>query len=447
MVEKLGYRHGLAVMRAQPFHIGHKRIVDIMLEKCEQVTIALGSIQEFGTKRNPLSYKVREKMIKEVYKNHSDFSRINIVGLFDINSPLEWADYVIDYLDDHCSSLPKVDVYFAGSEYDASWYQKSFENVEIINRIDPDFPFVNGTMVREMIRTGDGIWKDFICLENHCLVREQFSSSNKKMFCSDFPDNEYLWKNLQEGFRDFCKENQVNKVILGLSGGLDSAIVSVLATQVLGGENVYAYMMKTKYTSDISLEIAQKIATLNGFNYEVLDIQDRVDYSYAHLKKVFGCEPKDVVMQNVQARARGDILMSLSNQLGYLVLACSNKSEISMGYCTLYGDVCGAVMPIGAVYKTRIFSLATWLNSKKLVLPEEVISRQPTAELAFGQKDIDNLPSYDVLDKILELHLENNKQIEDIVAMGYDFEVVNRIVKQYHKMAFKRVQIPYIIKI
>lgn len=439
MVKIYKYRHGLAVMRAQPFHLGHKRIVDMMLDKCEQVTIALGSIQEFGTNKNPLSYETRLKMIENVYASTKDFSRVNIIGLFDINSPIDWAEYVLDFIRNNNSELPKVDAYFSGSKEDASWYINAIENVEIVDRLDINFPFVVGTTVRDMIRGKDGSWKKLISLENHKLIEDVFYGS---LNISLIDDEKALWKKLKLSFGEFCKESGFSKVALGLSGGLDSAIVAVLAAEVLGGNNVYAYMMKTKYTSQESLDIAKEVSILNNLNYKVLDIQNRVDSSYSYFKDVFEVEPEDIVMQNIQARARGDILMSISNQFRYLILACSNKSEISMGYCTLYGDVCGAFAPIGKIYKSKIFSLANWLNLEKARLPERVISRVPSAELAEGQKDEDSLLPYSALDKILELYIDSDKRIEDIVAMGYSFEDVSFVVKRYHSMAFKRIQMP-----
>lgn len=160
---------------------------------------------------------------------------------------------------------------------------------------------------------------------------------------------EKLWKYLVDGVRDYCRDNGFGKVILGLSGGLDSAMVGVIAAEALGGENVRAVMMKTKYTSGLSVEIARETAKLNGLNYQEVDIQPEIDAQTAFLRQFFGEEPKGVVLENLQARERGKLLMALSNQFGGLVLACGNKSEAAMGYCTLYGDTCGGLAPIANV--------------------------------------------------------------------------------------------------
>ena len=163
---------------------------------------------------------------------------------------------------------------------------------------------------------------------------------------------EKIWGNLKKGLRFYCRENGFSDVILGLSGGLDSAVVSVLAAEALGAEHVYCLMMKTGYTSALSLEIARELAEMNKFNYRVLDIQPLVDSQQKFLTAALGTEPKKVVVENLQARERGKILMAFSNQFGYLVLACGNRSEAATGYCTLYGDTCGGLMPIGDLFKT-----------------------------------------------------------------------------------------------
>lgn len=258
---------------------------------------------------------------------------------------------------------------------------------------------------------------------------------------------EKIWQKLVTGLQDYCLRYGFKKVILGLSGGMDSALVSVLASDALGKENVTCLMMKTKHTSDLSLQIAQKLADLNGFAYQILDIEPVIVAQKQFLTQAFGEEPKNLVMENLQARERGKILMAYSNQNGTLVLACGNKSEAAMGYCTLYGDICGGLLPIGDLYKTTIFDLARWRNQQGYVIPEEVINRVPSAELSDGQKDEDSLPPYSVLDAILRFYLDEQKTEEEIVALGYDAKTVAWVVKQYHKMAFKRKQMPEILKI
>jgi len=249
-----------------------------------------------------------------------------------------------------------------------------------------------------------------------------------------------LWGKLKTGLQQYCTDNGFNKIILGLSGGLDSAICAVLAADVLGGENVTALMMKTRYTSLLSLKIAREIAELNGLIYQELDIEPLVKVQTAFLQKAFNEDVKGIVTENLQARLRGQILMAYSNQQGGLVLASGNKSEIYTGYCTLYGDTCGGLAPIGNVYKTDIFKLAKWRNTLSYVLPNEVITRAPSAELAEGQIDENTLPPYSVLDEILKLLIDKKLSLSEVVQAGFDKETVERVDKLIKRSCFKRKQ-------
>lgn len=251
---------------------------------------------------------------------------------------------------------------------------------------------------------------------------------------------EKTWNTLKNGLKTYCQTNGFNNVILGLSGGLDSAITAVLAADTLGGGNVTALMMKTKYTSELSLSIARKIAELNRISYQELDIDPLVDKEIEFLQHAFNDEVKGIVIENLQARIRGQLLMAYSNQNGGLVLACGNKSEALTGYCTLYGDTCGGLMPIGNLYKTTIFELAKWRNTENFVLPTEVIERAPSAELAFGQKDENTLPPYAQLDKILHLLTDEKMTIEALQQHGFDLETLCKVERLVKRSAFKRHQ-------
>ncbi len=251
---------------------------------------------------------------------------------------------------------------------------------------------------------------------------------------------EKLWHKLQSGLRQYCAENGFNKAILGLSGGLDSALTAVLAADVLGGENVTAIMMKTQYTSDLSLQIARETAKLNHLDYHELDIEPLVQAEIGFLAQAFKAPVRGITAENLQARIRGQLLMAWSNQNGGLVLACGNKSEALTGYCTLYGDTCGGLMPIGNVYKTTIFALAKWRNTLGYALPEAVITRAPSAELAAGQKDEDSLPPYAVLDEVLKLLYDEQKSVAEAVAAGFNTALVERVEKLIRRSEFKRKQ-------
>lgn len=251
-----------------------------------------------------------------------------------------------------------------------------------------------------------------------------------------------IWDNLVNGLKNYCRENGFCDVALGLSGGMDSALAAVIAAEALGGSHVHALMMKTKHTSDLSLKIAAEISGLNHLDYKEIDIQPIINSQKDFLKNVFGEEPKNIVLENLQARERGKILMALSNQFNYLILACGNKSELAMGYCTLYGDTCGGLAPIAGLYKSEIFELAKWRNKQNRVLPESVIERAPSAELSAGQKDEDSLPPYKVLDKILKLYIDDKQSPAQIAAEGFDAVTTEWIIKRYQAQAFKRRQVP-----
>lgn len=252
-----------------------------------------------------------------------------------------------------------------------------------------------------------------------------------------------IWNILKNGLRDYCEQNGFSDVVLGLSGGLDSAVVSVLAADALGAEHVHCVMMKTKYTSELSLQIAQELADKNGFDYRVIDIEPIIENQEEFLCQILGETPKQVVLENLQARERGKFLMAMSNQFGWLVLACGNKSEASVGYCTLYGDTCGGLMPIGNVYKSHLYDLARWRNTQNSVLPEAVINRAPSAELRAEQKDEDSLPPYEILDKILILYVEGNFSLKDTMRVVFtDKNTINMVADLYYKSAFKRKQLP-----
>lgn len=251
---------------------------------------------------------------------------------------------------------------------------------------------------------------------------------------------EKTWNSLKNNLKQYCEKNGFKSVILGLSGGIDSALTAVMAADALGGKNVTAIMMKTRFTSELSLQISREIAKLNKLNYHELDIENLITADIAFLKQAFNEEPKGLVLENLQARIRGKILMAWSNQFGGLVLACGNKSEAATGYCTLYGDTCGGLMPIGNLYKTEVFALSKWRNMLSKVLPDAVITRAPSAELADNQKDENTLPPYAILDQILKLYIDEGKTAGDIISQDFDPQTVKWTIKQYQLSAFKRRQ-------
>ena len=249
-----------------------------------------------------------------------------------------------------------------------------------------------------------------------------------------------IYRALTTGIRDYVRKNGFSRVLLGLSGGIDSALVLTLAVDALGAENVEAVMMPFHYTSDMSLEDAQQQAAWLGVRYRNLPIASVYDEFMQVLIPEFAGKPMDVTEQNLQARIRGVLLMSLSNKLGGLLLSTSNKSESAVGYATLYGDMAGAFSPLKDVYKMQVYALAQYRNTLSMAIPLRVIERPPSAELAPGQVDQDSLPPYPVLDAILQRFIEGDEALEAIIAAGFDAATVRRVVNLVLLSEYKRRQ-------
>lgn len=254
-----------------------------------------------------------------------------------------------------------------------------------------------------------------------------------------------VYEALVMGVRDYVEKNRFKGVVLGLSGGIDSALSLAIAADALGSAKVQAVMMPFAYTSQLSLDCAQQQAQSLGVNYQVIAINEIYDSFTAALKDEFAGLESDVTEQNIQARARGVLLMAISNKKGLLVLTTGNKSEIAVGYSTLYGDMAGGFDVLKDVSKTLVYRLARFRNSigaGKTVIPAEVIDRAPSAELAPGQVDQDSLPDYDTLDEILELYVEQDQSAKAIMNKGYTEADVKRVLRLVDLNEYKRRQSP-----
>ena len=255
------------------------------------------------------------------------------------------------------------------------------------------------------------------------------------------PENEEeAWKACVLGLRDYVNKNRFPGVVLGLSGGIDSAVVAAMAVDALGKERVHCVMLPYAYTSKDSLVDAEECATLLGVRYDVVAIKEPVEGFLSTLKPMFGGRNSDVTEENVQSRSRGVILMAISNKYGAMVLTTGNKSEMSVGYATLYGDMNGGFNPIKDIYKIEVYRLAAWRNTQGHVIPERIITKAPTAELRENQKDQDSLPPYEVLDDILEGLVEREQPVAEIVARGHDVALVKRIQHLLYVAEYKRRQ-------
>ena len=249
------------------------------------------------------------------------------------------------------------------------------------------------------------------------------------------------------GIRDYFSKMGFSKAILGLSGGIDSAVTLVLAARALGSQNVKAILLPSRYSSQHSITDAVDLAENLNVSYDQISIDDAFSAFEQTLSPIFSGLPFGLAEENMQARARAVILMAISNKLGYILLNTSNKSEAAVGYGTLYGDMCGGISVLGDVYKTEVYELAALINKKKEIIPLSSITKPPSAELRPDQKDSDSLPDYAVLDKILYEYIEHRKGPNELISEGFEEEVVRKILKLVNTSEYKRYQTPPILRV
>ena len=249
------------------------------------------------------------------------------------------------------------------------------------------------------------------------------------------------WRGVVRGTRDYCRKNGFDRAWVGLSGGIDSAVVLAIAADALGAGNVTAVRMPSRYTADLSNDLAQEQCDAMGIRLLNLPIEQPFQGFLDTLATAFGGRPVDTTEENLQSRTRGALLMALANKFGGLLLTTGNKSEYAVGYATIYGDMCGGYAPIKDLYKTEVYELARWRNTVgDRVIPQAVIDRPPSAELRANQLDQDSLPPYDVLDAILQRHVDQEQSLAEIVAAGFDAKVVERVLQLVRISEWKRHQ-------
>jgi NAD+ synthase (glutamine-hydrolysing) len=285
------------------------------------------------------------------------------------------------------------------------------------------------------------------------LIFVDFESETRTISTSTHATNhettkaELIHNALLMGIRDYFAKMGFSKAILGLSGGIDSAVTLALAAEALGKENVYAVLLPSEYSTNHSIDDAIGLAENLGCKYDTISIKQGYNAILESLQPYFNQLPFSVAEENIQARVRAVILMGLANKFGYILLNTSNKSEAAVGYGTLYGDMCGGISVLGDVYKTEVYELANYINRNQEIIPVNSITKPPSAELRPGQKDSDSLPEYDILDQILYNYIELHQSPDDIIESGFDEKTVKRVLRMVNMNEWKRHQTPPILRV
>jgi NAD+ synthase len=279
--------------------------------------------------------------------------------------------------------------------------------------------------------------------------QELISKNPKACLIPDISEDALIYQAITLGLRDYVTKNNFNGIVLGLSGGVDSVLSAAIAVDALGSDKVHCLLLPSQYTSQNSFDDAYAAIDALGISYDIIAIKDPVDSVERVLEPVFQGYPSDVTEENIQSRMRGLILMAYSNKMGQMVLTTGNKSEMAVGYATLYGDMCGGYNALKDIYKTKAYALCHYRNKnipeialKKStdLIPQNVISKAPTAELRDNQKDSDSLPDYPILDAILYAMIEQEMSIEEIVNQGFDADIVKKIRMLVDRSEYKRRQ-------
>ena len=366
--------------------------------------------------------------------------------------------YVINPMDELMSHNPDVMINIAASPFD---YKQAETRKDILKRnarqyhlplyyvnhvgAQTELLFDGGSLV--MNSRGE-IVKEMKYFEEDFAIVDLDNTATMSPVTTPRPSDIELIRNaLVMGVKNYFHKLGFEKAIIGLSGGIDSAVTAAIAAEALGNEKVYNVLLPSRFSSDHSVSDAVKLAENLKTPYDIISIEKTFNALEETLKPYFKGLPFNIAEENLQARARGVILMGLSNKFGYILLNTSNKSEAAVGYGTLYGDMNGGLSVLGDVYKTKVFELARYINREQEIIPENIITKPPSAELRPDQKDSDSLPDYDILDVILYQYIEQRKGPKEIVEMGYDEALVNRILKMVNTNEYKRYQTPPILRV
>ncbi|MHB8906104.1 MAG: NAD+ synthase, partial [Melioribacteraceae bacterium] len=364
--------------------------------------------------------------------------------------------YTIDPVQKLVDNGATLLINISASPYAYGKRKEKFEMLSVLTRIDKS-PLVYVCAVgaqTELIFDGGSMCLNSsgkLDLLGKAFEEDYFVYDSKKKY-NEIKKNESSFEEevlnaLVLGLKDYAGKTGFKKALVGLSGGIDSAIVALIAVKALGAENVHVVMMPSKYSSEGSVKDSEKLIKELGISSENISIQPVVDKTLEMLKDSFRGLDENITEENLQSRVRGLYLMALSNKHGYLLCTTGNKSEIATGYATLYGDMCGALAVIGDVYKTQIYKIAEFINRHKEIIPIEIIKKAPSAELRPNQTDQDSLPEYELLDKILRMYLEEQKEFEEISASIGNKEIVQKVLRLVDLNEFKRKQAAPVLRV
>ena len=455
-----------------------EKTIDEIAEKCREIPLLVGApVRNTSGKGKPLFDAAvflhqgkrqifKKKNVNSTYFEPSDENNILQLGCMKVAVTIGEDLYnigddesIMTNRVDEFEEKPDVIVNLAADRFD---YQRAAKRREILRMtsLKHHMPLVyvnqvgaNANLIYDggsMVFGNNGyVVKSLPFFQEDVAAFEcELFNSMKKEDDQVIPEKmELIHDALVLGIRDFFHKQGFKKAILGLSGGLDSALVIALAAKAIGAENVMGILMPSQFSSDHSVSDAIASAENLGCPYHIVPIKPAFDTFDEMLKPIFKDMPFDVTEENIQARSRGLIVMAISNKFGNILLNTSNKSEASVGYGTLYGDLCGSLSVIGDIYKTEAFELCRYINRDKEIIPWHTINKPPSAELRPGQQDTDSLPDYPVLDAILYQYIECNKSASEIIAQGYDEALVNKVVRMVYRNDFKRFQIAPVLAV
>ena len=364
--------------------------------------------------------------------------------------------YKVSPMDELMKQSPDIMINIAASPFD---YEQAQERLNVlkwnVNKYKLPLVYVNHVGAQtELIFDGGSLYlNDKAEIEQQLpFFKEQtttidINNSKNKVEDKLTPKIALIHDALVLGIKDYFKKSGFTKAVLGLSGGIDSAVVAALAAEALGPQNVLAILLPSQYSSDHSIQDAKDLINNMGLQEQLLPIKNIYHSFEKELAEMFADKKPDLTEENMQARIRGVLLMAVSNKFGNILLNTSNKSEAAVGYGTLYGDMCGGLSVIGDVYKTQVYELANYINRNKELIPQNTIVKAPSAELRPGQKDSDSLPDYDLLDKVLYNYIELAKGKSELLKLGFDNNLVERVTGLVNRNEYKRYQTPPILRI